>query len=88
MPLSSSTPPDPPALTAARVRSLLHSRGLSQAQTARAANLGEAELSRICRRNMDPTPGQARRLLEVLDPPQDGPIAAQGAEDAAEAVSS
>lgn len=65
MPLTS-----PDQLTPARVRKLLKSRGLSQAAAARGAGIGEAELSRIVARSMQPTPSQARRLLEVLDPAQ------------------
>ena len=66
MPLTSSTPTDD--LSPGRVRKLIRARKQSQAQVARAAGIGEAEVSRIVSRNMHPTPGQARRLLEVLEP--------------------
>jgi transcriptional regulator with XRE-family HTH domain len=73
MPLATT---DAPKLSAARVRKLIRDSGRSQAETARAAGIGEAELSRICARSMSPTPSQSRRLLEVLDPPTDGALSA------------
>jgi predicted transcriptional regulator len=59
------------SLTPGRVRRLLRQSGRSQAETARAAGVGEAELSRIVARSMRPTSSQARRLLEVLAPGDD-----------------
>jgi transcriptional regulator with XRE-family HTH domain len=58
-----------PELTPGRVRTLLKARKLSQKDLSHASGVGEADVSRICGRNMQPTPSQAQRLLEVLDPP-------------------
>lgn len=62
----------------------MQQRGLSGADVARAANIGEADISRIVSRNMEPTAAQAVRLLEVLDPPTcvSAPIEAQVSADA------
>jgi len=57
-----------PELSPSRVRTLLKARKLSQKALSHASGVGEADVSRICGRNMQPTPAQAARLLEVLEP--------------------
>lgn len=65
----SSTPESTsPPLTPARIRKLMRTRKLSQADVARAANITEADMSRMCARDMQPTEAQAARMLEVLEP--------------------
>ncbi len=49
----------------------MRARGYSQADVARAAAITEADMSRICARNMLPTDAQAARILEVLVPGDD-----------------
>jgi transcriptional regulator with XRE-family HTH domain len=66
--------PIKPTLTPARMRLLMKRRGLTGADVARGANIGEAEISRIVSRNMQPTDRQIERLIPVLDPATDGPV--------------
>jgi transcriptional regulator with XRE-family HTH domain len=54
------------------LRRALKTRGMSQAELARAANLPRAEISRMASRGMRPTPPQARKIAEILEPTREG----------------